>query len=580
MKGDRIMQSLRTVMFVILVTGVVLGCDRGIIRAPDEPESPPVVPPVVEGDAGPLRKVLVEIDQMEGTTPLTDRQTIAGREISLAGIYLPGGLQLRVVRDALNLPRAPTVSEADLHALMTTNANVPVESGESKIYVLVVTQDLEYPETLGLMFDFGAFDTNGIPRESFAIFEKPHESLAGGVVREMLLTAAHEMAHCYNLHHTDWEGTGFEEDCTVEGYSLSNTVRWSLSQRSVAHLRTHARSEVWPGEGSLPFGMISLAHSDGHQRFPRENYEVIDESRVARTRRAEKVDRAAVVKQLLARSDGSLVATDSETLKLEVRSPKANYVVGEAVTLTVALRNDGTSARQVPGELAPEFGVLNVAIQEPGDDTPRPFRPAILRDTRRIVRRTLPPRQSLLAEARIFFGAEGWTLTTPGEYVVFADYPVSVSANALRVQSAPLRFTVTDGESASSAHARRLLTDPETARLGTEQGLFLLFRGGDHLKKGGQAIRRIAAEAPDSPQATTSFLALSKNALQPTVDPATHEKPRPNLDDAVHFAGEIDAEKLPKASAEDLEDALKREFKAQRKPLDSKRLGIDELFDK
>ena len=157
-------------------------------------------------------------------------------EPGIGAIYAAANIRMEVRHDQSDLPRRESVRLADLHALMTSFQSISAPPGTWKLYVLVATSDANDPDTLGIMFDFGSTDRNDLPREGCAIFAGAHEALPGGVGPEMLLTAAHELAHCFNLHHPDWDGTSFHRDATIESYSLTDSVRWSLSPQSRDHL--------------------------------------------------------------------------------------------------------------------------------------------------------------------------------------------------------------------------------------------------------------------------------------------------------------------------------------------------------
>ncbi|MGB5659930.1 MAG: hypothetical protein WBO54_10655, partial [Thermoanaerobaculia bacterium] len=210
--------------------GLTVSCNRSQPQQTVEPRRPESENSNIPAPS----KVLLEIDRMAGTPALVAEQVIRNNPVSLAGIYAEAGLDLRITQDSTDLPRQETIRLADLHGLMTAFSSLEAEAGERKIYGIVVTEDQDEPGTLGIMFDFGQHDENDIPREAFAIFASAHQGLDGGVDPEMLLTAAHELAHCFNLHHPDWEGTSFQSRATIESYSLADTVRWNLSSQSIA----------------------------------------------------------------------------------------------------------------------------------------------------------------------------------------------------------------------------------------------------------------------------------------------------------------------------------------------------------
>jgi hypothetical protein len=490
---------------------------------------------------------VVEVDQMEGTTPLQLEQTINGVVISLAGLYAPANLEVEVLTDESNLPREETVRLADLHALMTAHRRRDVDDAAVHIHVLVVTEDQDDPDTLGIMFDFGDQDSNDVPREAFAIFESAHRGLPGGVERELLLTSAHELAHCFNLHHSDWEGSSFKRDSTIEGYSLTDSVRWALSSKSLAHLTTHDPRMVIPGGGSLPFGLETQAHIDLHASFPPEHFEVIDPSRSAAIKRAPGLGRDAAVRASLAWQRSRRLTADEEPLRLELWSHKDGYEVGEPIELTARLRNDGAAPVEALALLEPEYGFLNVALRRLEDDGERwvPFQPAVRRDARAGMRTaSIAPGEALHGQARVFFGSAGWTFEEPGTYEIVADYPGRDLESDARLVSEPLRIVIAAPATEAGITARRILSEESSAHLGKEQGLYLLFQGGAHLEQGAAKMRELVQQAPAASHAASANLALAQAALEPSIDPTRRAAPAADLDAARRYYEAVDAKQI------------------------------------
>lgn len=468
---------------------------------------------------------------MIGTTPFEPKRTIGGREVSLPDIYSAADIDLVVTNGNSNLPRQDKVRLADLHALMTSASTASAQPGEYKVQMLIVTEDADDPDTLGIMFDFGDNDANDIPREGFAVFESAHMGLPAGVIPEVMLTSAHEFAHVFNLHHTDWEGTAFDHGSSIEGYSLTDTVLWKLSDASIAHMKGPSCpvAFVMPGAGSAPFGYITQAHADKHKSTPHESYSVVPASMTTFSRKA------GPVKGAVARTTGGQDVTATSPLRLEIAAPKNEYTVGEAVSVTVALKNTGTAPRDAIRLIDPEYRFLSITVKGPGDAEPHPYVPPVLRDARKPAKVSLAPQDSIVTDAKIFFGADGWMFSNPGEYVVQATYPVEGEPGSY-VQSSTLQLTVKEPPSNSQAsRARGLLLRQDGQRLGSEQGLFLYMGGGSHLAIAEKNIKAIVDTAPDSQQATDARLALANEALAPTVDPTMRSKPRARLSEAMNY---------------------------------------------
>lgn len=506
------------------------------------------------------RRVLLEIDQMAGTPALELEREIQGRRVSLAEIYRPAGLNVEVHVDQRDLPRSEAVSLADLHAMMMAFRASSTPPDALRIHLLVVSKDRDDPDTLGIMFDFGEEDQDGLPREGFAVFADAHAGLGTDAANELLLTSAHELAHCFNLHHPDWDGQSFKTGSTVEGYSLTDTVRWELSAASLAHLGADPEHEVLPGRGSLAFGLVTPAHLARHKGTPHESFEVVAGDALRTARRGQRIAASQAVR--VPRDRARIHAPDSRALKLRLEAPKRSYVVGEPIVLTVSLHNEGTQPQQVIPLLAPEQQFLALELQAPGATEFEAFRPAILRDARGVRARALQPGESLYAEAKVFFGSNGWTCKEPGRWRIRADFPAAGEGSAAfdeangRIQSAPLEIEVLAPRTSPERRARDLI-------LGHQQGMYLLLGGGDHLKTAASRLRALAAEAPNAAQAPAVSLALGKAALTPTLDPASKVRSQPKLDEARRYLQRtLDAELPPLAVAEAHEELARALQKA------------------
>ncbi|HUP20690.1 MAG TPA: hypothetical protein VM778_12155 [Gemmatimonadota bacterium] len=520
----------------------------------------------VEAPAGgPPYRVLVEVDRMQGAPPIRFEQELGGARVSLADIFGAADVHLRIVEDEDDLPGGPTIRLADLHGLMTGHSGVAPEPGEWKVHVLVVTLDPDDDQTLGIMFDVADNDDNDVPREAFAVFATAHGDLAAARDPEMLLTTAHELAHAFNVHHTDWEGSDFYDDATIESYSSAGTVRWSLSRQSLDHFANHHPLEVQPGSGGLPFGAVLQAHLGAHQSYPGESYELADPSRLAMRRGSEAGGRVSLRRGItgadLGRHRVELLPA-AHPLRLRLHAPKARYELGEPVVLTVELHNAGEARQEVVPLLNPEYGFLAVHVRLPGRDEFRPYRPPVLREARQRAAPLLAGSEALYAEAKVFFGASGWTFQEPGEYLVLADYPSSADPESPRITSDTLRIVVRPPTTPSGRRAvETLRTD---GRLGLQQGLFLYLEGGDHLEVGKASLEEVVAEAPDAPQAAGARLALARAALHPTLDP--NRRTAPDVDAALRYVADLEGADLPPLTLMRIQGEIARALEASGRP--------------
>ncbi len=505
---------------------------------------------------------------MRGTPALEVEQLVRGVNVSLKAMYAEAGIDLDIRHDQVDLPRQVDVSQADLHAMMSAFRTLEAPPDVLRVHALVLTRERERPDTLGIMFDFGESDADARPREGFAIFADPHEGLEGGLSAELLLTLAHELAHCFNLHHPDWEGESFRAGSTIESYSQADSVRWSLSANSKRHLADDPGREVWPGVANIGFGLITKAHFARHNASPSEPFEVVEPGNFAARRPPSTVQ--AALRRVVARDRSRFAPADRSPVKLQLEVPKQTFVIGEPLVMTVGLHNTGRTAQQVLPLLDPKYRFLNVEVRGPGRPEFETFQPVILADARGARAYTLAPGATLHDEARIFFGADGWVFTQPGQYSIRADYVGPSEAgrpfdDTGRLQSNVLDVTITEPATTSDRRARELI-------LGPQQGLFLLLGGGDHLERGAASLRQAVEEAPSAAQSPALRLALGTAALNPTVNATTGVESQPRLDEAKgHLERTLNA-RLPALSVVRAQKALAESLEVQGRAAEASRV--------
>ncbi|MGB5344433.1 MAG: hypothetical protein WBP67_20315 [Thermoanaerobaculia bacterium] len=228
--------------------------------------------------------------------------------------------------------------------------------------------------------------------------------------------------------------------------------------------------------------------------------------------------------------------------------------------LTAELRNVGTTRVAVSPLLNPDYQFLNVEIRRPDMDRFHRFRPAVLADARGARLRPLAPRESMLTEIRVFFGAEGWTFAEPGSYAVRADFGAGDPDGRDRVASNVLELEILEPARTADIRARTILTQPD-GQLSTQAGLYLLFEGGDHLTQGAGAVRQVGEEA-DAAQAPAARLALAMAALNPPARAGLTQE-APAVEQAQEYLSGILDTDLPSATLVRVQSTLARELDSQ-----------------
>lgn len=201
----------------------------------------------------------LEYDRMTGTTYPPD-QTVAGTTYNLTVIFTGAGKLLIVDEDDTNIAALAGnfITEAELDALESANRSSPVSSTTTEsavkyyLYGIVVDHYYEYDDgtqSTGIMGIMWADD-----RRAFANFYK--NSTISGDPGKFLRSAAHEVGHGFNMHHSDGDGsTTIMNQTGVVG----NTYTYTFSLTSQGHLDDHPDECIYPGMGT--FGDINLAHT-------------------------------------------------------------------------------------------------------------------------------------------------------------------------------------------------------------------------------------------------------------------------------------------------------------------------------
>lgn len=187
-------------------------------------------------------------------------------------------------------------------------------------------------------------------------------------------------------------------------------------------------------------------------------------------------------------------------LKLTVRTELLDYLPGFPLIAYVYLENLAYEySTDVVRCLEPEYGFVEYIVKTPGGKEIT-FVPWAYKEHPDPVK-TLSPGQVIRKEAKIFFGANGWTFTQPGEYMLKAIYMKEVESNEWH-------FSIMTPRDDIQRKVVELF-------LGSQQvGYFLLFEGGDHLVEGKKRLEIAASRFSQNELGIYANFVLGANLLQ------------------------------------------------------------------
>jgi hypothetical protein len=210
----------------------------------------------------------LEFDRMTGTAYPPD-QIVSGNTVNLSWIYFTGGQFLAVDEDdtGISALSGTYISDAELDSLESANRGSTVgpetwtcrffnrdyDCVRYHVYGIVtdhlyeLTDGTNKPTIMGIMWTDD--------RRGFAMFYQNSTVSSNGA--KYLRSAAHEIGHAYNLHHSDGDGSSTIMNQTKV---VGNSFVYEFSPGSDTHLRDHPDNCRYPGMGD--FGFIDTAHPD------------------------------------------------------------------------------------------------------------------------------------------------------------------------------------------------------------------------------------------------------------------------------------------------------------------------------
>ncbi len=426
------------------------------------------------------RGCVVEVDVM------TNRSwPSSGGGNTFLGTYRADGLDLAVVMSQTNVPEDNTLTDGELHTMLSTWRDVSDIGSTWRIWVLVGSKR-SGSNTFGLMFDQTAPHREGCVSYSDATFGSFTSLLAsvknkklGQVPVGHLRTLVHEVGHVLNLYHPKSDvhnpGTGttiMNQTGDVMGFATPGNLypdnaTFAFSDHNRTSLIHSPDPQVAPGWKQFGWGHASLFSGV-----------------------AEPTD-AVGLHQTTSGEDG---------LKLDIDVPPS-MVRGDFVTATVTVTNQTGSSALVSSALNLSEGDLQIHVSTPSGEE------LVVRDVVQLCgpaqSTELDDGESLARTVQLFYGNCGHIFDAAGRYEVRA-----------RLVTDPLAATAVDSNVGSTTVA-----EPSTdagrrlAELSMDPGVGLAVGLGDftHDDEACTKLKELSANYPTTDTGTAAALVLANS---------------------------------------------------------------------
>jgi hypothetical protein len=483
------------ILFLLIIAALVY---RYNLR--EEKELAPAELPAGDASQGASRaaqKVWLEIDYASNIDPppasVISRE---GTNVTLEDIFGPAGIEIDVHKDeSLSLGKKP-ISDLDIYDVISQHEQrLDLDNQEWKVYCLVAGSRKENPNEKGLLF---------LPdRHAFVIFASALSGRdAAAKKREYFRVLAHELTHCFNLHHSDAEAVQLSPPKkTLEANNNEYSVVWKLSGHSLQHFSDHPRPEFSLGPNVRPFGQIWRAHAANHSGGGDEIFQCIDG------------DGAGCA--------GTLNGAEASIEGLDLQVSLPNAALPGPIVGTLILTNNGPGSRQIKGNLSLGGGSVRVYVKKENNRRYQPLSPVFIGEHLGQEEIHIPAEANVVQDIDLSVDGSRWVFKDPGVYDVRVElYPFENATERLYAD-AKIGIEQPSGEEALASNA--LMNTP---------GMALLYAlgGGDGLPEAKASLKEIIRKLPNTRQADVARWMFIRNDLSPGLDPMTflERPPRPS----------------------------------------------------
>jgi len=179
----------------------------------------------------------------------------------------------------------------------------------------------------------------------------------------------------------------------------------------------------------------------------------------------------------------------TEVIEFIVSTEKQEYLLGEPILVNCEVKNISNDIVEVLDKFEADYDIVTYHVVKSSEKDVS-FVPYAVMD---FLPESIPlkPQDSIFGMSKIFYGGKGWTFDKPGNYKIWATYNGLSKYPEKVIKSNVLEIKVNAPVDDQEKEQADLI-------MGKEQGLFLLYDGGDDLSDGLKNLNALKDKFPES----------------------------------------------------------------------------------
>lgn len=428
-----------------------------------------------------FRTIGLEVDFEQGNEEMPTF-LFENRNITIESCFGEAGLEIIPAGQRNTIPqKIQGWTDAELHALMSSFANESLERQAWLLHLMILSKS-ETNGLLGVMFDSGRLDINGLPRQGVAVFTDAIRTHPAGFKRKMIQTITHELGHALNLAHRFERVVSRADSLSCMNYDWRylggnrqsqfwRDFRFGFDADEIRFLRHSPRTALIPGGAEFHTVNYWADGTGGYSPYYREEA--------------------------------------FEALELKLHTPPSGmlFSFAQPIILMVELFNRSGRALEIPPQLLdPKSGFLEILVRRLGAPTGGAnqqfsFSPLVnrcwtLQDSGTADR--VENDRSMKNNINLTFGSAGFTFADPGDYEITAILSLVDQNTEIDriVRSNPIRIRI--------AHPQSLNEERDAMDIFQKDvGFYLALGGSDQMTKEEGILKEICerreSEGADDP---------------------------------------------------------------------------------